>query len=76
MDSNAFLAGLAVGRRLKGWACGGDLRVNIGTGGNDEKDEPYKSIIRDPLLHLLGEFSAIAVPSGPMVGDYEEGGDA
>ncbi len=40
MDSNAFLAGLAVGRRLKGWACGGDLRVNIGTGGNDEKDEP------------------------------------
>lgn len=37
MDNNAFLAGLAVGRRLKGWASGGDLSVGIsGSGGSSD----------------------------------------
>lgn len=31
---DSFLAGIAVGRRLKGWACGGDLALNMGNTGN------------------------------------------
>lgn len=32
-DKASFLAGLAVGRRLKGWASGGDLNIRVGKGG-------------------------------------------
>lgn len=28
-DKNSFLAGISVGRTLKGWACGGNLSVGI-----------------------------------------------
>lgn len=31
-DKNSFLAGIAVGRRLKGWASGGDLNMGGGSG--------------------------------------------
>lgn len=31
---DSFLAGIAVGRRLKGWACGGDLTLNMENTGN------------------------------------------
>lgn len=31
---DSFLAGIAVGRRLKGWACGGNLTMNMGDTGN------------------------------------------
>lgn len=41
-DKNSFLAGIAVGRRLKGWASGGDL--SIGETGNGSMVIPVTSI--------------------------------
>lgn len=56
-DSNAFLAGLAVGRRLKGWAGSGSLSMGGGTGGGME-------VI--PVTSLTISFSAILIDT-PLV---------
>lgn len=62
-DNNAFLAGLAVGRRLKGWACGGDLSVGIsGSGGSSDNGVLNVSPL---LLDFLDAIPVLAY-SQPM----------
>lgn len=50
---DSFLAGIAVGRRLKGWACGGDLALNMGNTGNTGGRVLFASVCLIPLELLL-----------------------
>lgn len=62
-DNNAFLAGLAVGRRLKGWACGGDLSIGIsGSGGSSDNSVLNVS----PLLLDFLDVIPVLAYSQPM----------
>ena len=49
---DSFLAGIAVGRRLKGWACGGDLTLNMENTGNSG-GVLFASVCLIPLELLL-----------------------
>ena len=49
---DSFLAGIAVGRRLKGWACSGDLTLNMENAGNSG-GVLFASVCLIPLELLL-----------------------
>ena len=71
MDSNAFLAGLAVGRRLKGWASGGDLKINVGADGADSSACTFWQVAE--FTFMLRSFSSGAVEVAiPQIADYTE----
>ena len=66
-DKNSFLAGISVGRTLKGWAAGGDGFSGGGGGGGLE-------II--PVKSLLVPYVPICVVDAPsiiFVTSYSEG---
>ena len=50
---DSFLAGIAVGRRLKGWACSGDLTLNMENAGNSGGGVLFASVCLIPLELLL-----------------------
>lgn len=85
MDNNAFLAGLAVGRRLKGWASGGDLSVGIsGSGGTTDKyltiasftpiEASLKPLLAAGFLPVKTSISTAPVEASlrPLITDYTE----
>nr|WP_325298442.1 hypothetical protein [uncultured Dysosmobacter sp.] len=55
---DSFLAGIAVGRRLKGWACGGDLALNMGNTGNAGGGE---GIIRVGVFNTARTFTGALI---------------
>lgn len=55
---DSFLAGIAVGRRLKGWACGGDFTMNMGDTGNSGGDA---------LIIRVGVFNADRTFTGALI---------
>lgn len=70
-DNNAFLAGLAVGRRLKGWACGGDLSIGISeSGGVADK---YLTIASFTPIKTAISAAPIEASLRPLIADYTEG---
>ena len=69
-DNNAFLAGLAVGRRLKGWACGGDLSIGIsGSGGAVDK---YLTIASFTPIKTSISTAPIEASLRSLIADYTE----
>lgn len=70
-DNNAFLAGLAVGRRLKGWASGGDLSIGIsGSGGSADK---YLTIASFTPIKTAISAAPVEASLRPLIADYTEG---
>ena len=66
---DSFLAGIAVGRRLKGWACGGDLALNMGDTGNAGGG---MSLIWAELSAYQGLTNRVLTMPKLICGDYEE----
>lgn len=73
-DNNAFLAGLAVGRRLKGWACGGDLSIGIsGSGGAADKYLTIATIASFTPIKTAISAAPVEASLRPLIADYTEG---
>lgn len=69
-DSNAFLAGLAVGRRLKGWASGGDLAISVGASSNAPNIEINPVVVVPmPLIPIVAVRAEIASGQTVRLGD-------
>lgn len=80
-DNNAFLAGLAVGRRLKGWASGGDLSVGISGSGEylmiasfTPIEASLKPLLAAGFLPVKTSISTAPVEASlrPLITDYTE----
>lgn len=70
MDYNkdSFLAGIAVGRRLKGWSGGPG-----GGGGSIEKDDRKGIIFNRDMTFIYGDTGKVFDASAFIFGEYTEG---
>lgn len=66
---DSFLAGIAVGRRLKGWACGGNFTMNMGDTGNSGG---VMSLIWAESSAYQGMANQVLTVPALICGDYEE----
>lgn len=72
---DSFLAGIAVGRRLKGWACGGNLKIEVGAGGDSPEESSSGCVILEVFTPTVKALSAVAAEASldVLLADYEEG---